>query len=198
MNGEVMKTLFQTILKVAPLVLLLVAGAALTARAQSARLQMDQLDPLANKATETVDVKLDERMMQTTARFFASSDPGDEEIKALIKGVKGIYVKSFTFEKEGEYSQVEVESILSQLRSSAWNKVIGVTSKKEGENVEVYLLTTGDQIGGLVILSAEPKELTVVNIVGPINLEKLAQLEGQFGLPYFNLPPAKPKTKQNQ
>ena len=65
MNGEVMKTLLQTILKVAPPVVLLVAGAALTARAQSARLQMDQLDPLANKATETVDVKLDERMMQT-------------------------------------------------------------------------------------------------------------------------------------
>ena len=167
MNGEVMKTLFQTILKVAPLVVLLVTGAAVTARAQSARLQMDQLDPLANKATETVDVKLDERMMQTTARFFASSDPGDEEIKALIKGVKGIYVKSFTFEKEGE-------------------------------NVEVYLLTTGDQIGGLVVLSVEPKELTVVNIVGPISLEKLSQLEGQFGVPYFNLPPAKPKTKQNQ
>ena len=198
MNGEVMKTLFQTILRVASLVVLLLAGAAVTARAQSARLQMDQLDPLANKATETVDVKLDERMMQTTARFFASSDPGDEEIKALIKGVKGIYVKSFTFEKEGEYSQVDLESILSQLRGGAWNKVIGVTSKKEGENVEVYLLTTGDQIGGLVVLSLEPKELTVVNIVGPINLEKLAQLEGQFGVPYFNLPPAKPKTKQDQ
>ncbi len=193
-----MKTLFQTILRVASLVVLLLAGAAVTARAQSARLQMDQLDPLANKATETVDVKLDERMMQTTARFFASSDPGDEEIKALIKGVKGIYVKSFTFEKEGEYSQVDLESILSQLRGGAWNKVIGVTSKKEGENVEVYLLTTGDQIGGLVVLSVEPKELTVVNIVGPINLEKLAQLEGQFGVPSFNLPPAKPKTKQDQ
>src|SRR5947207_14423383 len=114
-----MKTLCQTILRVARFVVLRVSGAAVTARAQSVRLQMDQLDPLANKATETVDVKLDERMMQTTDRFFASSDPGDEEIKALIKGVKGIYVKSFTFEKEGEYSQGELESSLPQLRGGA-------------------------------------------------------------------------------
>src|SRR5438046_3388694 len=196
MNGEVMKTLFQTILKVAPLVVLLVTGAAVTARAQSARLQMDQLDPLANKATETVDVKLDERMMQTTARFFASSDPGDEEIKALIKGVKGIYVKSFTFEKEGEYSPAEIDSVMSQLRGGAWSKIIGVTSKKDGDNVEVYLNTAGDQINGLAVLSIEPKEFTVVNIVGPINLEKLVQLEGQFGVPYLNLPPPKPKIKK--
>jgi len=188
-----MKTLFQTTLKVASVLLLVLAGAAATAKAQSAKLQLDQLDYLANKASETFDVKLDERMMQTTAKFFSGSDPDDAEIKELIKGVKGIYVKSFTFEKEGEYSQAEVESIMSQLRSSAWNKIIGVTSKKEGENVDVYLMTVGDQIGGLAVLSVEPKELTVVNIVGPINLEKLSKLEGQFGVPVLNLPPAKPK-----
>jgi len=188
-----MKTLFQATLKIASVLMLLVAGAAVTAKAQSAKLQLDQLDYLANKASETVDVKLDERMMQTTAKFLSSSDPDDAEIKELIKGVKGIYVKSFTFEKEGEYSHAEVESIMSQLRSSAWNKIIGVTSKKEGENVDVYLMTVGDQIGGLAVLSVEPKELTVVNIVGPINLEKLSKLEGQFGVPVLNLPPAKPK-----
>ena len=56
------------------------------------------------------------------------------------------------------------------------------------------LLNIGDQIGGLAVVSIEPKELTVVNIVGPINLEKLSQLEGSFGVPYLNLPPAKTKT----
>jgi len=193
MNGEVMKTLFQTSLKLASIVALLLGGTAVTVKAQNAKLQLDQLDFLASKASETVDVKLDEHMMQTTAKFFSSSDPDDAEIKEMIKGVKGIYVKSFTFEKEGEYSQAEVESIMAQLHSSAWNRIIGVTSKKEGENVEVYLLTVGDQIGGLAVLSVEPKEFTVVNIVGPINLEKLSKLEGQFGVPFFNLPPAKPK-----
>ena len=73
---------------------------------------------------------------------------------------------------------------------------MGVKSKKDGENVEVYLLNIGDQIGGLAVVSLEPKEFTVVNIVGPINLEKLSQLEGSFGVPYLNLPPAKPKTEK--
>ena len=51
------------------------------------------------------------------------------------------------------------------------------------ENVEVYVRPNGDSVSGLVVLSAEPTELTIVNIVGPIDLDKLASLEGQFGIP---------------
>jgi len=191
-----MKTLFRNSLPAITVSVLLLAATSVTVRAQSARLQIDQLDSLANKASETVDVKLDEHLMQMTAKFFVSKDPDDAEIRELIKGVKGIYVKSFTFEKEGAYSPAEVDSVMSQLRGGAWSKIIGVTSKKDGDNVEVYLNTAGDQINGLAVLSIEPKEFTVVNIVGPINLEKLVQLEGQFGVPYLNLPPPKPKIEK--
>jgi len=191
-----MKTLFRNSLPAITVSVLLLAATVATVRAQSARLQIDQLDSLANKASETVDVKLDEHLMQMTAKFFVSKDPDDAEIRDLIKGVKGIYVKSFTFEKEGEYSPAEIDSVMSQLRGGAWSKIIGVTSKKDGDNVEVYLNTAGDQINGLAVLSIEPKEFTVVNIVGPINLEKLVQLEGQFGVPYLNLPPPKPKVEK--
>src|SRR5258708_37697118 len=110
-----MKNLFQTTWKLAP-VLILLLGSAMTGRAQGAKLQMDQLDFLANKASETVDVKLDEHLLQTTAKFFSGKDPDDAEVREVIKGLKGIYVKSFTFEKDGEYSRAEVESVLSQLR----------------------------------------------------------------------------------
>ena len=83
---------------------------------------------------------------------------------------------------------------MSQLRGGGWSEIIGVTSKKDGENVDVYLMSVGDQITGLAVVSLESKEITVVNIVGPINLEKLTRLEGSFGVPYLNLPPQKPKS----
>src|SRR5437763_6993045 len=190
-----MNKLFRTVLKFAPAWLLLIGGASI-AMGQAAKLQLDQLDALANRAGETVDVKLDEHLMQTTAKFFSGKDSDDAEIRELIKNVKGIYVKSFTFDKENEYSPAEVESVMSQLRGGGWSKVISITSKKDGDNVAVYLLTVGDQIGGLAVVSIEPKEFTVVNIVGPIDLEKLTQLEGSFGVPFLNLPPPKPKANK--
>jgi Zn-dependent alcohol dehydrogenase len=186
-----MKTLFQTSLKLAAVMLLLCGGDAITAHAQGARLQIDQLDSLANRASETVDVKLDERLMATTAKIF--SDKEDADIKEILKGLKGIYVKSFEFEKAGEYSSADVESVMSQLRGGGWSKIVGVRSKKDGDNVDVYLMMQGDQIEGLAVISAEPKEFTVVNIVGPVNLEKLTKLEGQFGVPDLGLDQPKPK-----
>jgi Domain of unknown function (DUF4252) len=188
-----MKVLFRTFLRFAPLFLFVVTAHVVTT-AQTAKLQLDQLDVLANRASETVDVKLDEHLMATTVKFFSGKDADDAEIRDLLKNVKGIYVKSFTFEKENEYQPAEVDSVTSQLRGGGWNKIVGVTSKKEGENVEVYVMSIGDQVSGLAVVSLEPKELTVVNIVGPINLEKLTQLEGSFGIPYLNVPPPKPKT----
>jgi Domain of unknown function (DUF4252) len=187
-----MRNLFQSVGKLVP-VLLLLLGSMMTAQAQGPKLQLDQLDLLANKSSETVDVKLDERLMATTAKIFSSKD--DAEIKEVLKGIKGIYVKSFAFEKEGEYSQVEVDYVMSQLRGSTWSKILAVKSRKDNQNVEVYLNIVADQITGLAVVSIEPKEFTVVNIVGPIDLDKLSKLEGQFGVPDLGIEQDKTKKK---
>jgi hypothetical protein len=57
---------------------------------------------------------------------------------------------------------------------------------------------SGTDVLGLAVLSAEPKELTVVNIVGPVDLEKLAKLEGNLGIPDLGIQPGKGKTKNEQ
>jgi hypothetical protein len=41
-------------------------------------------------------------------------------------------------------------------------------------------------MNGLVVLSAEPRELTIVHIDGPIRPEDIASLSGHVGLPRWN------------
>jgi hypothetical protein len=43
-------------------------------------------------------------------------------------------------------------------------------------------------VTGVAILYSQPRELTVVNIIGPIDLEQLAALSGHFGVPKVKLP----------
>ena len=71
---------------------------------------------------------------------------------------------------------------------------MNVSSRKEG-SVEVYLMTTGTHVSGLAVLAFDAKELTVVNIMGPVDLQKLTQLEGNFGIPDLEINEAKPKAK---
>ncbi len=189
-----MKSLTQTLMKVAALAVLVVLGAAATAVAQNPRLQTSQLDALAVKASQTVDVNIDERLMQLTARFLSNKEDDEAKVKEIINGLKGIYVKSFEFETEGQYTDADLEGIRSQLRNPAWNRIVNVNSKKEG-SVEVYLMQVGNQISGLAVLATEPKEITVVNIVGPVDLDKLSQLEGNFGIPELDIERSKPRRR---
>ena len=192
-----MKSLFQINTTTPLLVALLVVTTAFTARAQGSRIQMSSLDHLAPKASETVDVNIDERLMKMAAKVFSDKDADEKEVKELVAGLKGIYVRSFEFDADGQYSAADVELIRAQLRAPDWTRLVNVTSKKEG-TFEVYMLMNGEQIGGLVVLSAEDKELTVVNIVGPVDLEKLAKLEGQLGVPDLGIETTKPKTKNEK
>jgi hypothetical protein len=64
--------------------------------------------------------------------------------------------------------------------------MVNVTSRT-GDNVDVFFKMEKDRIAGLVVIAAQPRELTVVNIVGPIDLDQLSSLGGQFGIPKVEL-----------
>lgn len=188
-----MKSPFKTTL----IALLLITASAFVAKAQDSRIQLGSLDHLAAKASQTVDVNVDERLMKLAARLFSDKDEDEREIKKLIVGLKGIYVKSFEFEADGQFVAADLEPIRTQLRGAGWTRMVNVISKKEG-SVEVYLQFAGESINGLAVLHTDDKELTVVNIVGPVDLDKLAQLEGQMGIPELGIESSKTKKKINE
>ena len=192
-----MKTLFQTKLATPLIALLLIAGSAVATRAQDSRLQLNGLDHLTAKASQSVDVNIDEKLIRIALKVFSDNDPEEREVKKVVAGIKGIYVKRFEFETDGQYTAADMETIRTQLRGPGWTRLVNVRSQKEG-NLEVYLLMNGETVGGLTVLSSDLRELTVVNIVGPVDLDKLAKLEGQFGIPELDIAPAKPKTKNDE
>ncbi len=146
------------------------------------------LDRLAEKATEVVDVTLDGALLQLASRFLSDKDADEAKVKKLVGGLKGIYVKSFEFDKEGEYQESDIASIRAQLKPPTWSRIVGVHSKKSSDNADVFIAIDGSgQFSGLCILSVEPKQLTIVSIVGSIKPEDIRQLGGNFGIPKFDI-----------
>jgi hypothetical protein len=165
---------------------ILLPAIATAARGQDVKIPAN-VERLAAKAVETVNVTVDGALLQLAGKFLSSTDPDQKKIKTLIGNLKGIYVRSFEFANEGEYSTADVDSLRSQLRSPEWSKMVTVSSKKGGDNVDVFFKMEKDKIAGLVVIAAEPRELTFVNIVGPIDLDQLSSLGGQFGIPKVDL-----------
>jgi hypothetical protein len=165
------------------LVLVLVfAFAAVPASAQ--RITVD-FPGLSEKAKEVVDVTLDAQMLRLASKFFSSGNADERAVRDIVHRLEGIYVRSYEFDREGQYDRQIVDTIRKQL-GPTWKRIVNVRSR-DSENVEVYTDVRGDAITGLVVISAEPRELTIVNIVGPIDLDRLSHLEGQFGVPRISI-----------
>ena len=192
-----MKSLIQAIMKIQILAALVLLVSVTAANAQDPRIQMAHLDHLAAKASETVDVNVDERLIKLAAKVFKDSDVEEAAIKKLVMGLKGIYVKSFEFDADNIFTNADVDTIRTQLKEPSWSRLLNVTSKREG-TVEVYVSLVGQDINGLTVLCIESRELTVINIVGPVDLEKLAQLEGNLGIPELGIRGSKKKNDDDK
>ncbi len=154
---------------------------AVPASAQSIKLDFPGL---ADRADEIVDVTLDASMIRLAAKFLSGNDADEREIRQMLGGLTGIYVRSYSFSKEGEYDRSLIDRVKSQLGAN-WKPLVTVRSKHK-ENVNIMADVRGDKIDGLVIIAAEPREFTVVNIVGNIDIDRLSKLEGEFGIPRFS------------
>lgn len=163
------------------LVFTLALAVAVPASAQRINLDMPGLAGLAERADEVVDVTLDASMIKLAAKFLGGDDPEEREIRNMINGLQGIYVRSYEFSKEGEYDRSLLDRIKSQL-GSTWKPLVTVRSKTK-ENVNIMADMRGERVAGLVIIAAEPREFTLVNIVGDIDIDRLSKLEGEFGIP---------------
>ena len=171
---------------------LLVPVAALTASAAlaapAALLNLPDFDALAGKATESVNISLDTSLLGLAAGFLDSSNPEDQATKELIAGLKGIYVRSFTFDEDFAYPAAQVELVRKQLAAPGWQRLVQTNSTRDRTRVDIYVSVDRGVANGLAIIASEPRQFTIVNIVGSIDLAKLHRLEGKPGVPKLDLP----------
>jgi hypothetical protein len=148
-------------------------------------------EKFAAEARETVDVTLDANMLNLAKNFLSDKDQDQRTAKEIVSQLKGIYVRSYEFDKTGVYNEADIENFRAQLKAPEWNRIVGVRSRRDGDNSYVYVRQAGGKLTGLAVISAEPKELTLVYIDGPIDLAKISALSGEFGVPRMDYGHAK-------
>jgi hypothetical protein len=174
-----MKTIIAGVL-CAPVVAAGVLAAMTVVSAQGLTLP-DRIEKLSAKAKESTNITLDGPLLQLAGQFLNSKDKHQAAAKSIISKLKGIHVRTFEFENEGAYSDSDLDGIRAQLKSPEWTRI--VESRETGEHTQVFVKQDKAGLAGLVVLSAERKELSIVMIDGAIDLEQLSSLGGSFGIP---------------
>jgi len=161
-------------------------------------LQLPNFEAIAGKAIQTVDISLDTSLLSMAAGFMDSSKPDDAAVKEIIGGLKGVYVRSYTFNGDFQYPEADVDSVRKQLSQPGWQRLVAVHNSPGHSNVDIYICTVQGRASGLAIIASQPREFTIVNIVGSVDLQKLHQLQGKFGIPQMQLPDSKPPAPDNK
>ena len=158
-------------------------------------IDLSSLDKLANRAKESNTISLDGDSLKTASKFLSGSDPDIQQAKAVVEGLKGIWVRNFEFKGKEEYGKGDLAPILKQLKAGGWSKI--VDSRDESEMTEIFLHNENQKTIGLAIVAQAPKELTVVLISGSIDLDRLGKLSGTLGIPDIELK-HKPKPPKDE
>ncbi|MGH9604257.1 MAG: DUF4252 domain-containing protein [Terracidiphilus sp.] len=137
---------------------------------------------LAARASDVTEVTLNKSMLGFAAKFMNEKHPDDTAVQQLIEGLDGIYVRDYEFDKPGEYSMDEIDNLRSRFEGPEWQPLVHEADRKNGETTEVLMKLVNGQSQGMFVLDAEPKELSIVLILGPIRMDQLGALKGLGGL----------------
>jgi hypothetical protein len=184
------EAILKTFVLVTTTFIIVVAALAVPAGAQTltGRLRLESLEKLAPKASETVNIEIDGILIKFAGSILSDEDADERAVKELIKGLRGVYVRSYEFKSEGQFAGADVASVREQLRAPGWSRVMDVKSRGlDFGDAEIYLATAGGRVEGFALLVVEPRELTVVNIVGTLDLDKLRQLGDNLNLPHIRV-----------
>lgn len=169
-------------MKTRPLLAALAAWglAASTCLAASPQLDIPDFHGLRGRATDSVDITLD-GVLLAVAKHFAKKG-GDEEME-LLSDIKSVRVRNFEFDSDDAYSRADIDSVRRQLSAPGWSQLVSAHKREDREDVDVYICIENEKILGMAVVASEPRSFTIVNIIGSIDIDKLAKLEGKFGIP---------------
>ena len=155
--------------------LTMLAGIMLAPAASAQKLEL-KLDALAAKASDKAEVDLDGILLKLAMRHGLARKDKDDKSPAgdWLSGVREIHVRHYEFDKEGSYSDQDLEPLRKQVSEAAgWSRFFNVREKDE--RAEVFVMSQGGKVGSCLILATEAKQLSVVYIMGTLTL---AQMKG--------------------
>ena len=137
---------------------------------------------LAARASDVTEVTLGKNMLAFAAKIMNGKDSDEAETRHLIEGLDGIYVREYEFDKDGQFSADEVEQLRKYFETSEWSPIVRERERKNGETTDVMVKLVNGESHGMFILDVEPRELTIVLILGPVHMDDLSKLKGIGGL----------------
>jgi len=125
-------------------------------------------EKFATGATDVTEVNLSPKMMGMVSK----SDGKDGD---LAKKMRTMVIRTYKYDKPGMYKMEDFDVYRKKLDDGSWNCSIRVRTKTG--STDICSRTSPDQgTSEMVILTAEPQELTFIHMSGHMSLDDLQKM----------------------
>ena len=129
-------------------------------------------EKFAQGASDVTEVNLDPKMMGMI--------PAGKQGADLARKMNFMVIHTYTYDKPGMYRMEDVDAYRKKLEDGTWSCSIHV--KDKSGTTDICSRTSADHEGSeMVILTAEPKELTFIHMSGRVSLSDLGKMGSSMG-----------------
>jgi uncharacterized protein DUF4252 len=147
--------------------------------AQNPVLTLPAFTGLGSRAVESVDISLGSLPL-IAASLMDGHDPASADLKSALSSLRALYIRHYSFESDFAYSKADIDSVRAQLSGAGWKPVAQIHDRNKSEDVDVFLAFEKDKITGLAFVASEPREFTIINAVGTLDLKQAEVLRHHF------------------
>lgn len=141
---------------------------------------------LEDKADEVVKVNLWGRPLEHAKKLLGLRKNVTDSVRGFMTGLTAVYRRTYRFRGK-DASKDDVEPVHRHLAEEGWVPLIETENRQKPESLSVYSYSRNDQVAGMTVVSRGPDEITVLKIMGPMDLEALSAIGSGLGMPVMNL-----------
>ncbi len=141
---------------------------------------------LEQKADEVVKVNLWGRSLDQAKKILSLRKNATGPVKTFMHGLTAVYRRTYRF-RGSSPSKEDVAPVHRRLTDNGWVPLIETENRKKPESLSVYSYYSNEEVAGISVVSSDSGEVTLVKIMGPVDLEALSAIGSGLGLPLMNL-----------
>lgn len=163
--------------------------------ASAQQIDIKSLDKFGEKAKSKTEINLDASTVKSASDLLNQKNGDEAAARKSAKDLTGLFLRDYKFETEGAYKREDLKPILDQLKAPNWTPIL--RSQEKNEQTEIWMHLTNGQADGMLLVSMESREVTVINAMGITNIGDLSNVSGLGDLAgQSSKPPAKPEDKK--
>jgi hypothetical protein len=153
------------------------------AAAQAPYIKVPSFAQLKATATDSVEITFGPLLLGMAGWFMDDHDADSANLKKTIQGLRSVQVRNYKFRESFVYPKAELDALRAQLSQPGWSQLVKVRNRDEKQDVDVYIALENRSVNGVTIIASDQRELTIVNVIGKVDLDQIEGLRKTFASP---------------